>query len=270
MGTGEDNNIICHDGNTHFSHVCSAVTKPSDYYRHNHSCYELYVFFDGRADFIIEDKLFRLQPNTLLLIPPHIYHYAAVQQSAHAYDRLVMNFEHSFVYPELHSVLNADINPVLWDEEMAALLATAEQHLPQFGNRDAMLVVQLLLNSLLLKLKYATRKATTGAEMFNPTITQILTFINEHIYEPLSLKEIAKHTFLNPSYLSQLFASQMKIGIMDYIKQKKIFLAEEMIRSGQVAPTEACTRLGFGDYSTFYRVYRKYIGASPSASQKND
>ena len=270
MNTAEDYNIVYPAGNIYFSHACTAVTKPSDYYRHNHSRYELYVFFGGEADFVIEDKLFRLRPNTLLLIPPHIYHYASVQQSAQPYHRLVVNFEHSAVSPELHSLLNTDINPALWDEEMAALLQTAEQHVPRYASHDAALVMQLLLNSLLLKLKYATRKANTGAKIFNPTITQILNYINEHLYEPLSLKEIARHTFLNPSYISQLFASQMKIGIMDYVKQKKIFLAEEMIRSQKISPTEACARLGFSDYSTFYRVYRKYVGASPAAAQKND
>ena len=269
MNTADDFNTVCNTGNIYFAHTCSAATKPSDYYRHNHSFYELYVFFDGEADFVIEDKIFRLQPNTLLLIPPRVYHYASVQQSSHPYHRIVMNFAHSAVYPELHAFLETDINPALWDEEMASLLATAEQHIPHYATRDAALVMQLLLNSLLIKLKYATRKANANAELFNPTITQILTYINEHLCEPLSLKEIAKHTFLNPSYISQLFASQMKIGIMDYVKQKKIFLAEEMIRNEHLAPTEACARLGFGDYSTFYRLYRRYMGAPPSLSQKN-
>ena len=268
MDASEKQTVTFSSSNMYFSHACSTETKPSDYYRHNHSRYELYVFFDGKASFVIEDKIFHLEPNTLLLIPPHVYHYASVQQSARPYHRLVCNFEHSFVYPELHSVLGTDVNPTPWDAEMAALLEDAEKHLPLYNNHDATLVLQLFFNRLLLHLKYA-RRADTSAEVFSPTITQILRYINEHIHEPLSLKEIAKHTFLNPSYISQLFTTQMKIGIMDYVKQKKIFIAEEMIRSRQLAPTEASARLGFTDYSTFYRLYKKYVHASPSASQKN-
>ena len=55
----------------------------------------------------------------------------------------------------------------------------------------------------------------------------------------------------------------MKIGLMEYIKRKKILLAGELIASG-TKPTAAAQKLGFAEYSTFFRLYKKYLGKTPS------
>lgn len=264
MTTLNSFNIVYHSNNFHFAHASDPQTKQDDYYRHNHTRYELYVFFEGDAKFVIEGRMFSLNPNTVLLIPPHAYHYAALQNSDRPYNRLVLNFDRLFVYPELHSLLDAGNNPFVWDEaKYGSLLKDLEQSLTHYKNRDGALLVQLFLNRLLLELKYS-QKSLTSSQMLNPTISQILTCINEHIHEPLSLKVIADYMFLNPSYLSQIFTSYMKIGLMDYVKQKKIYLAEELIRDERISPTEASRRLGFTDYSTFYRLYKKYLKENPS------
>lgn len=265
MGTLKSFNHTYQFKNFYFAHASDSNIKRDDYYRHNHSRYELYVFFDGDTDFVLEDRVYQMHPDTILLISPHTYHYAAIRDSDHPYKRLVINFERLFIYPELHSLLDAGNNPFYWDEaKFSPLLADVERSLSVYEQSDAALLIQLFLNRLLMELKYS-QKSLASSRMLNPTITQILTCINEHIHEPLSLKILADYTFLNPSYLSQIFASYMKIGLMDYVKQKKIYLAEEMIRDEKITPTEASKRLGFSDYSTFYRLYKKYLKDTPSA-----
>ena len=41
------------------------------------------------------------------------------------------------------------------------------------------------------------------------------------------------------------------------------------MREEGITPTEACERLGFCSYSTFYRLHKKYLGGTPSAFKKN-
>lgn len=260
-------NIEHNANNYHFAHVSVPTTKQDDYYRHSHTRYELYVFFAGNAEFIIEDRIFQMTPGTILLIPPNTYHYAALKDSDTAYDRLVINFDRVFVFPELHPFLDGASNPYQWSrEKYDPYLRDLEHSIALYASRDKALLIQIFLNRLLIDLKYL-KKSTASSQMLNPTVTQILAYINEHIHEPLSLKTISENVFLNQSYLSQLFSAYMKIGVMDYVKQKKIYLAEEMIHGEGVSPTEAGKRLGFVDYSTFYRLYKKYLGEAPSAPQ---
>lgn len=264
METSNPLNILYASKNFQFAHTAEPAPHQEDYYRHNHPQYELYVFFEGNAKFVVEDRVFHLTPDTVLLIPSRTYHYAALQDSARPYDRLVLNFERSFVFPELHPLLDSGNNPYFWDsKKYTPLLKDAERCLSQYKSRDGALLVQLFLNRLLLEMKYSPQ-SISAPQMLNPAITQILSCINEHIHEPLSLKTISEYTFLNQSYLSQIFSSYMKIGLMDYVKQKKIYLAEDMIRDEGVTPTEASRRLGFADYSTFYRLFKKYLKINPS------
>ena len=37
---------------------------------HYHEFYEIYLFVSGNADFVVHDKMFRLKPGDLLIIPP--------------------------------------------------------------------------------------------------------------------------------------------------------------------------------------------------------
>ena len=49
-----------------------------------------------------------------------------------------------------------------------------------------------------------------------------------------------------------------------YVNQKRILYAKKLIESG-VTASVAAERVGFGDYSAFYRAYVKIIGKSPTA-----
>lgn len=253
--------------NFYFAHSLDPSSKMEDYYRHIHTRYELYVFFDGEADFVIENKPYRLVANTALIIPPHAYHYASIRNSNKPYHRLIINFDRNFIFPEMHSLLDSGTNPFEWSERHTDLLEDLEKNLSRYRSCDGALLTQFFLNRLLMDFKYA-RSSPSPQETLNSTVTEILAFINEHIREPLQLRSIAEQLFLNPSYLSQLFASNMKIGLMDYIKQKKIYLADDMIRNGKIPPTEASKQLGFNDYSTFYRLYKKYFRQAPSSGGK--
>ena len=261
---------VVHHGNPyHFRRTFEPHPKYDDYYRHCHANYELYVFFEGNLDFVIEDKVYKLQPNVMLLIPPYTYHYAALHNPDEPYHRLIINFSRIFVYPELQPVLDSAANPSLWNaEKHGALLRDLEENFSRYKHGDCSLLVQFFVNRLLMDLKYM-QKSPAPSETLHPTVSRILSYVNEHIREPLSLKTIAQNTFLNPSHLSQIFSAYMKISVMDYVKQKKIYLAEELIREERRSPTEASRELGFGDYSTFYRLYKKYMHATPSSRTEN-
>ena len=54
----------------------------------------------------------------------------------------------------------------------------------------------------------------------------------------------------------------MRIGLKKYIMQKKIYAAHADITHG-MTPGEACEKYSFGEYSTFYRLYKKHFDSSP-------
>ena len=50
---------------------------------------------------------------------------------------------------------------------------------------------------------------------------------------------------------------------MQYIIYSRVLYAKQLLAEG-VPAVEASTRVGFADYSNFYRSYRKVTGRTPS------
>jgi AraC-like DNA-binding protein len=50
----------------------------------------------------------------------------------------------------------------------------------------------------------------------------------------------------------------MGISPKQYVLQKRMALAAKLIREG-VPPTKVALRVGYENYSNFYRIYQKYL-----------
>ena len=55
----------------------------------------------------------------------------------------------------------------------------------------------------------------------------------------------------------------MHIGLKKYINQKKVYAAYNDLKNGNSAYT-VCDKYGFGDYSSFFRVFKHTFGVSPA------
>jgi AraC-like DNA-binding protein len=111
---------------------------------------------------------------------------------------------------------------------------------------------------LLLTLRTAKR---VGSEESN-TVLRVIEYVNSHLNEELSLDDIARDFFISKYHLCRIFHKQTGASIFTYYNTKRMALAQQMINSGESA-TAVALRLGFRDYSTFYRTFRKQTGHSP-------
>ena len=75
-------------------------------------------------------------------------------------------------------------------------------------------------------------------------------------------RKINRELILSKSYVQNLFSQNMHIGLKEYIMKKKIYAARTDIKNG-MTPIEACEKYAFGDYSGFYRLYKKTFLSSP-------
>ena len=90
----------------------------------------------------------------------------------------------------------------------------------------------------------------------------ILSYINQHIAEDLSIERLARHFYISTSYLCRIFKSETGTTINKYITAKRITLAKSYLSEGY-SVTDACIRCGFGDYSNFLKSFTKAVGISP-------
>jgi AraC-like DNA-binding protein len=79
--------------------------------------------------------------------------------------------------------------------------------------------------------------------------------------------QLAKRFFVSKYYLCRAFKKHNGISVHGYVNQKRVMYAKQLIESGETA-SSAAYRVGFGDYSAFYRAYVKIVGRSPSSHDR--
>jgi AraC-like DNA-binding protein len=89
-------------------------------------------------------------------------------------------------------------------------------------------------------------------------------YVDMHLDEPLSLDALAREFYLSKYYLVHLFRENSGLSVHQYILKKRLAACCDAMRGG-AAVGEVYRQWGFGDYSAFYRAFRKEYGMSPSA-----
>ena len=91
---------------------------------------------------------------------------------------------------------------------------------------------------------------------------EVTHYIREHLQEQLSIDRLAGTFYLSRYYLMHRFKAAYGCTVHQYIQQKRLQTAAEMIRQG-VPVLKAAEEAGFGDYSVFLRAFRAAYGKSP-------
>ena len=96
----------------------------------------------------------------------------------------------------------------------------------------------------------------------DPKIEEILRYIAAHLTEDLTVEVLANRFYLSRYYLMHRFKAVTGYTVHQYISQKRLVLAGELIRSG-VPVMKAAEQAGFGEYSTFLRAFQGTFHMSP-------
>ena len=119
------------------------------------------------------------------------------------------------------------------------------------------------LDELKAKIKIEDAKAEIKL-----TKSDIIKFINEHISEPITLSTVSEKVNLTKEYVSHIFKKETGKTVTDYINERKMIIAKEMILGSHYELYEISERMGYDNYSYFSKLFKKQFGASPSAMRK--
>lgn len=103
----------------------------------------------------------------------------------------------------------------------------------------------------------------------NKHIITIIKYINEHISEPISLNTVSRYVNLSKEYTSYVFKNETGKTVTEYINERKMFIAKEMILSTDYSLVNVSERLGFDNYSYFSKMFKKQFGITPKNIKKS-
>lgn len=101
---------------------------------------------------------------------------------------------------------------------------------------------------------------SNGRQMTKP----VATYIDAHYPENISLQFAAQLCGLGRFQFSRRFKSENGISFREFLIRYRIGKAREFLKNPHITVTDAAFAVGFNDLSFFSKVFRRYIGASPS------
>lgn len=93
-------------------------------------------------------------------------------------------------------------------------------------------------------------------------IDEIFIYINNHISEEITLNDLEKEFFISKFYLSKIFKEVTNMTIHSCILKRKLSYSKELIEQNMPI-VEVYSKSGFGDYTHFFRAFKKEFGMTP-------
>ena len=242
--------------------------------RHCHSVYELLYVVQGEGVCRVEGGEYPLQAGHIFLFRPNEYHYVCPSRE-HPYERYVIHFPLSMLPVSVRALpmlerTEQTANGLCFSQgehcRQAAVAFERLDALNRFKSEDAehdaqrAAFVDALSTEILLLLSLEESDVAHTSQ--EDLVSRVMGYIDRHLTQPISLEETARRFFVNKYYLCRVFHQRVGVSFVTYLNTKRIAMAQALIAEG-IPASEAALRVGYGDYSSFYRAFCKIKGHSP-------
>jgi len=155
-------------------------------------------------------------------------------------------------------VTRAAINGGLYPETAFTVSDLYIQHIEEL--LDAEEVARVGQEALL---DFAGRVRSQKSRRYSKAIAACQNYIFNHLYEDITLAQLADAAGLAPAYLSQLFRKETGITVSEYIQREKVEEAGKLLMYTDDTLLAISSRLNFHDQSHFIKVFKKHAGITP-------
>lgn len=98
----------------------------------------------------------------------------------------------------------------------------------------------------------------------NPTLNNILEYINTNYYEKLDLTTLSNLFYVSPSHILRLFTKYMGINTISYIHKVRIKNAIKLLKEEDLSIKEVAEKTGYNNLNNFYKYFKEYTGVTPA------
>lgn len=245
---------------------------------HQHDFYEVYFFISGNVEYSVEGKSYLLKKGDLMLINPLELHQPRIGPDQNPYERIVLWINKNYLSrlctnnTSLSQCFD-NTNPQhtnllrLSKAQQSYFSTKLSELIEENSSKDygSDLAAEAILTRFLVELNRLTLSIDKKIETDKSSSTlipDILTYINQHYCEKISLSSIADEFFISKYYLSHAFNDVVGTSVNRYITLKRLINAKQMLSSG-IKPTTAAIHCGFNDYAGFYRAFTAEYGITP-------
>lgn len=123
-------------------------------------------------------------------------------------------------------------------------------------------------SSLMGKIIDSTLIEVNSEERYTTAIKQAIEFIDKNFERDITLKEIANHVHLNPSYLSTLFKEQTNLSFTEYLTRSRLQHAKRLLITTDKTIGDIAEIVGYHTPKYFIKLFKDQEKLTPSAYRK--
>lgn len=240
-----------------------------------HKFFEVAVQIEGRCILQLNDRYFQMEPGQIVLVDRNQVHRIGFDQQGKAGEELPtmlwMNVTGDIVRSGCTTYMESTrnktwgtdlnipggflINEILTESAAKPLDADARKAIAQY--------IGTFLTLLYRKLTFESESMTVNWS--KQVVCELQNYIKNHLNNSLRLQELSDIVSISPSYLSRIFRQVTGQTITNYIQSIKITKALEMLADTDCALCEIAEALGYYDQFHFSKVFKAYVGSSPTA-----
>ena len=249
------------------------VDSPNDYAMnepHSHEHFELYFLSEGKRNFFINDKMFVVDKNTFIVVPPFCLH----KTEGGPYVRFNINVSPSLLSPDQIEVLkniSSKVAIMLKGRTLNLIkdILIEGAHIQSMNVKNKNDYMLALLKTIILFLSIEKGDATPISSVAksnksdSPQVLKIVYYINTHYNQPITLSMLCNEFYLSKVSLCKKFKEIMCCSIMEYVLRLRLNVAKSLLKETKKSIEEIADECGFSSANYFGLIFKKEVGLSP-------
>jgi AraC-like DNA-binding protein len=230
-----------------------------------HNQLEVIYIISGSCCMTIDDNSYLLKCNDAAIVFPYQIHNLDQTKNCHF---LVETFSPEYA-SEYIPFLNGYIPsvPVLENikKDFSDALKKAHKYHAQKNNSQiARAYVSVFMSFLFQEITLIPSKTLETHNI----LYELLTYIDSHFTEHLSLDVLSKKLHITKFYISRIFSKQLHTTFPHYINHLRLNYAQDLLQNSNFSISQIAYECGFESERTFFRVFHESVHLSPLQYQK--
>lgn len=231
------------------------------HFAHLHRSYELLYVAKGNLTAFVDNRCFHMRSGDFILILPYEIHSYENENYAECYINVFSpDYIREFYKLTAKQALE---KPVFRLEE--PVFIPMKQYL--FLDNTKPLYSKSYLYYIAARLFEESGLMTQTARR-SDLLHQILTYIQEHYLEPLTLQNLASFLGYNRLYLSRYINSTLNLSFTDLLNQHRINYATYLLGSTSESISDIAFACGYSNLRTFNRCFQEFEHCTPREYRK--
>lgn len=237
---------------------------------HTHNCSELFFVTGGLGQFQIEDKMYPVSVNDLIIINPNVLH-TEVSLNSNPLEYIVvgaegLELETNDEDDHHYRIINCQNfkDTILF--YLHHMLKEIETKAPGYET-----ICQDLMEILAIILIRQTNFSTTLTPLKKKSTrlcTMVKRYIDVHYKENISLDTLTDMTHVSKYHLVHAFTKEYGVSPINYMISCRIEEAKQLLKNDDYTLSFITRMLGFSSPSYFSQTFKKIVGISPNEYRK--